>query len=224
MKRRDFLRLGGLGLGTLLAGCRTSQPVQTAAMMNPLAYRRIQLIDPPGPEPFPIEPVDIGRFNPAFYPQRVPYTSGEPIGTIIVHTPSRFLYLQEEPDTAIRYAIGVGREGFSWKGEAHIRIKRKWPTWTPPAEMIEREPELEKYRHGMEPGLDNPLGARALYLFQNGRDTLYRIHGTNQPWSIGKALSSGCIRLMNHHVIDLYERVPIGTKVVVIQEGDVPTV
>ena len=218
MKRRDFLKFTGIGLGTLVAGCQTSQTtVQTAGLINPLAYRRVQLIGQNQPEPFPIDQVDLGKFNPDFYPQRVSFRSSEPVGTIIVHTPSRFLYLIEDVDTAIRYATGVGRDGFEWSGDAYVGRKAKWPTWTPPAEMIAREPHLEPYRNGMPPGIENPLGARALYLYQNGRDTLYRIHGTHQPWSIGKALSSGCIRLLNSHAVDLFERVPVGTKVVVQQ-------
>lgn len=216
MKRREFLKFSGVGLGALVAGCQTTGQGEQAAFMNPLGYRMVQLIDV-GAEPFPVERVDIGRYQPAFYPQRVSYVSGEPIGTIIIHTPSRFLYLQETDTTAIRYATGVGREGFDWEGVAHIRRKARWPTWTPTTSMIEREPELVQYRTGMPPGPENPLGARALYLYQGDRDTLYRIHGTHQPWSIGQALSSGCIRLMNQHIIDLYERVPLGTKVVVQQ-------
>lgn len=114
-------------------------------------------------------------------------------------------------------ASGVGREGFGWAGAATILHKAAWPRWTPPAEMVARDPHLEPYRHGMKPGLKNPLGARALYLFQNGRDTLYRLHGTNDPRSIGKNVSSGCIRLLNQDVIDLYRRAPVGTRVVVLQ-------
>lgn len=111
--------------------------------------------------------------------------------------------------------LGVGRDGFSWNGSADILWKQEWPKWTPPAEMIERQPELEQWRRGMPGGPDNPLGARALYLFQDGVDTLYRIHGTAEPWSIGRAVSSGCIRLLQAEIIDLYSRVPVGTKVVV---------
>ena len=115
----------------------------------------------------------------------------------------------------MRYGVGLGREGFGWDGRARIPFKRAWPTWTPPAEMIAREPELEKYRDGMEPGLDNPLGARALYLFEGRVDTLYRLHGTQEAYSIGRAVSSGCVRLLNQDIIDLYDRVPNGTEVVV---------
>jgi len=119
----------------------------------------------------------------------------------------------------MRYGVGLGRAGFSWSGRGVIQWKKKWPTWTPPAEMIEREPDLEKYsaeNGGMQPGLDNPLGARALYIFQDGEDTLYRLHGTGEASSIGKAVSSGCVRLLNQDVVDLYERVPNGSLIAVI--------
>src|SRR5690606_32996575 len=113
------------------------------------------------------------------------------------------------------YGVGIGREGFAWSGRALIAYKREWPTWTPPAEMIERQPELEPYRYGMAPGPDNPLGARALYIFLDGRDTLYRLHGNQDERAIGRAVSSGCVRLLQQDVIDLYERVPPGTPILV---------
>lgn len=115
----------------------------------------------------------------------------------------------------MRYGIGVGREGFQWSGTARVAMKREWPMWTPPAPMIRRQPELAKWRGGMPPGLSNPLGARALYLFRNGRDTQYRLHGTPEWWSIGKEVSSGCIRLLNQDIIDLYNRTQVGAKVIV---------
>lgn len=117
----------------------------------------------------------------------------------------------------MRYGVGIGRAGFDWGGRARIATKKAWPTWTPPAEMIARQPDLEKYRDGMSPGLDNPLGARALYIFEGNRDTLYRLHGTAETWSIGKAVSSGCVRLLQQDVIDLYNRVPDGTPIIVYQ-------
>jgi lipoprotein-anchoring transpeptidase ErfK/SrfK len=136
--------------------------------------------------------------------------------TIVVDTPGRYLYLIEAGGKSMRYGIGVGREGFGWAGEATIKAKQAWPTWTPPPEMLKRDPEARPYANGMPGGLDNPLGARAMYLYIGDRDTLYRLHGTNEAWSIGHAVSSGCVRLLNQDVIDLYNRVPIGTKVVVI--------
>jgi lipoprotein-anchoring transpeptidase ErfK/SrfK len=134
-------------------------------------------------------------------------------GTIVINTNERNLYLVQPGGTAIRYGIGVGREGFTWKGTAQVGRKSEWPRWIPPKDMLKRRPDLPEEMDG---GLDNPLGARALYLFQGKKDTLFRIHGTNEPDSIGKAVSSGCIRLMNADVIDLYQRVHIGTRVVVL--------
>ncbi len=148
----------------------------------------------------------------------VPYRTKEKPGTIIVVTRERALYYVLPGGKAIRYGVGVGRRGFTWSGTATIRRKKKWPEWRPPAEMIERE--LKQYGRRlpdvMAGGPKNPLGARALYLFQGNRDTLYRIHGTNAPQTIGRAVSSGCIRMLNEEIIDLYERVKIGTKVKVI--------
>lgn len=145
--------------------------------------------------------------------------TGEPAGTLVVDTPANYLYFTQADGSAIRYGIGVGREGFSWAGWAKVAYKRKWPRWTPPDEMVARQPELEPYsiaNGGMDPGPDDPLGARALYIFQDGKDTLYRLHGTTEDWSIGRRVSSGCIRLLNQDVIDLYERVPDGTAIKVI--------
>lgn len=139
--------------------------------------------------------------------------TGEAPGTITVDTTNYYLYLSQPGGEAIRYTVGVGREGFLWKGEAHIGRKAEWPTWTPPANMLKRRPSLPKVMAG---GLDNPLGARALYLFDGGRDTEFRIHGTNDPTSIGQSMSSGCIRMMNADVMDLYNRVPIGADVKVL--------
>lgn len=167
-------------------------------------------------ERFPIPALSPGQVDPKFYRQQVKYRTDEKPGTIIVDVQQKFLFLVGENGTAMRYGIGVGRQGFSWEGRARIGRKKAWPTWTPPKEMIERQPELEQYANGMEPGLDNPLGARALYLFQGNKDTLYRLHGTNEVESIGKAVSSGCIRLLNQDIIDLYQRVPVDTEVVVI--------
>ena len=133
----------------------------------------------------------------------------------MVETGEKWLYLVLEDDKALRYGIGVGREGFEWAGTARIAMKREWPTWTPPSAMIGRQPELAKWRGGMPPGLSNPLGARALYLFNRGGDTGYRLHGTPEWRSIGKAMSSGCIRLMNQDIIDLYNRTEVGAKVIV---------
>ena len=151
-----------------------------------------------------------------YHRQMVRYETEEKPGTIIVDTNEKFLYFVMSEGKAMRYGIGVGREGFEWKGTARIAMKREWPVWTPPAAMIQREPYLAKFRDGMDPGLTNPLGARALYLFRGGSDTGYRLHGTPEWASIGKAMSSGCIRLINQDIIDLYERAEVGAKVIVI--------
>jgi lipoprotein-anchoring transpeptidase ErfK/SrfK len=167
-------------------------------------------------EPFPIPAVDLSKLNPAYFRQLVDYETDERPGTVIVDTHSRVLYLTLESDKAIRYGVGIGRDGFTWAGRGEIRFKKAWPTWTPPAEMIERQPELEEYRNGMPPGLENPLGARALYIYQGDADTLYRVHGNGDVTSIGQSVSSGCIRLLHQDVIDLYNRVPEHTPIVVI--------
>lgn len=156
------------------------------------------------------------KVDPRFLRQTVRYLTVHPAGTIVVDPANKFLYLVQPGGRAIRYGIGVGRAGFAWNGEAVIRFKREWPKWFPPAEMIERDPSLEKYRDGQEGGPSNPIGARGLYLWQGNVDTLYRIHGTNQPMSIGTNASSGCIRMWQQDVIDLYNRVDIGAKVVVL--------
>lgn len=139
--------------------------------------------------------------------------TSEPAGTIVIDTNSRHLYLVQPGGGAIQYGIGVGRQGFAWKGVARVGRKSEWPRWIPPKDMLKRRPDLPEE---MEGGLENPLGARALYLFQGNKDTLFRIHGTNEPDSIGKAVSSGCIRMMNADAIDLYERVKVGARVVVL--------
>lgn len=151
-----------------------------------------------------------------YLPQQVKFTSDYATGTIVVDTASRFLYLVEELGSARRYGIGVGRAGLAWAGTAEVGRKAKWPSWTPTANMIRREPDkYARYANGVPGGPSNPLGSRALYLYRDGRDTYYRIHGTTEPWTIGKAVSNGCIRLINEHVEDLYERVLVGTTVVV---------
>jgi lipoprotein-anchoring transpeptidase ErfK/SrfK len=148
-------------------------------------------------------------FDPKFEKQLVTYEGKEGTGTIVVDTSNKFLYLVEGNGKALRYGIGVGRPGFTWSGVKAITAKRQWPDWTPPAEMIARRPDLPRH---MEGGPENPLGARAMYL----GSSLYRIHGSNEPWTIGTNVSSGCIRMRNEDVIDLYGRVNVGTRVVVM--------
>lgn len=149
--------------------------------------------------------------------QTVEYVSDEVPGTIVIHPGQKYLYYVTGPRTAIRYGIAVGRAGFEWAGEAQVSQTKPWPTWTPPPEMIERDPKLAKWEKGQPGGPTNPLGARAIYLLSNGRDYGYRIHGTPEWWSIGKNASSGCIRMINQDVLDLSQRVQPGAKVVVLK-------
>jgi lipoprotein-anchoring transpeptidase ErfK/SrfK len=170
-------------------------------------------------EPFPIHQDDRQKVKQRFRRKQISFDTPEPPGTIIVDPQSKYLYLVLGNGRAVRYGIGVGRQGFEWSGEAVIRRKAKWPRWTPPKEMVERDELAAEWADGMPGGPTNPLGARALYLFQGDVDTLYRIHGTFQPQTIGTAVSSGCIRMINADVADLYERIQIGAKVVVISEA-----
>jgi len=148
-------------------------------------------------------------FDPKFEKQLVDYRGKEDPGTIVVDTPNKFLFLVQGDGKALRYGIGVGRPGFTWSGVKQISAKKEWPAWTPPPEMLSRRPDLPRH---MEGGPQNPLGARAMYL----GSSLYRIHGSNEPWTIGSQVSSGCIRMRNEDVTDLYDRVKVGTKVVVM--------
>jgi lipoprotein-anchoring transpeptidase ErfK/SrfK len=215
--RRQLL-VGAGSLATLfLAGCATSGrsrvvadatlrvPPDVLAMYAELPYER-----------FPIPRARIELVDPQYWRQVVSDPTGERPGTVVVDTANRFLYLVQENGRALRYGVGIGRDGFTWSGRGTIQYKREWPTWTPPSEMIDRQPELEPYRNGMEPGLENPLGARALYIFKDGRDTIYRVHGATDERTIGKAISSGCVRLLNQDVIDLHARVPSGSPILVM--------
>ena len=167
-------------------------------------------------EPYKVPTVNLDTIPVQFRRQTVRDPTGQAPGTIVVDPGQRYLYLVEPNGKARRYGIGVGRDGFDWNGSATIQMKREWPKWYPPVEMQARDERAREFANGMDGGPDNPLGARAMYLFQGGRDTLYRIHGTNEPRSIGRAVSSGCVRMLNADVIDLYGRVPVGTKVVVL--------
>jgi lipoprotein-anchoring transpeptidase ErfK/SrfK len=206
----------------ILAGCAP----QGMAPGGPALNASGAVIDPRysaiygavGGEPFPVEAVDLSQLQPQFLRQEVAYQTTERPGTVVVDPNSRFLYLVQENGRALRYGVGVGRvEAFNFRGEAKIGRKAKWPRWTPTPDMIAREPQrYGPYSGGMAGGVGNPLGARALYLYKDGRDTDYRLHGTIEPWTIGTKVSSGCIRLLNQDVIDLYRRVPLGAKVVVL--------
>lgn len=160
--------------------------------------------------------IDVSAFHRALLRTEVEFASDEPPGTVVIDTTGPFLYLVEGEGRATRYGISIGKEGFGWTGDGKIARTSRWPRWTPPPEMIERDPSLEQWRGGMPGGVNNPLGARALYIYFDGHDSGYRIHGTNAPTSIGWAASSGCFRMLNQDVIDLYERVPTGAKVVVL--------
>jgi len=201
---------------TLLAGC-AEQPLNQNV---PSAVRAMYAAVDENPNHIPT--VNLAHIDARYYRQEVPTppTIKEKPGTIVVDPTNRFLYLVEDSGQSMRYGIGVGREGFAWSGTAVVHDKSAWPKWFPPPEMVARDPKVAPYANGMDGGIKNPIGARALYLWQGNKDTLFRLHGTNEPSSIGHAVSSGCIRLLNQDIIDLYDRVPIGTKVVVLATPD----
>ena len=206
-----------ISMPALLTGCVTAarQPVSVKPTI-PAEY--LTMYAAVEGEPFPIAAANLTRVDPQFYRREVDYPTYETPGTIVVDTQARYLYLVGENGRALRYGIGVGKAGLEFEGGAVVQYKRQWPRWTPPNEMVARQPELEPYsiaNGGMDPGLMNPLGARALYIFQDGKDTLYRIHGSPEWWSIGKSVSSGCVRMFNHDVVDLYNRVDSGTPILV---------
>lgn len=160
--------------------------------------------------------IPVDQVNPRFLRTRIVNSIDAPIGSLLVDTGSGHLYFFDEAKYGIRYGIAVAREGFLWRGTGIIARRAKWPTWTPPREMIEREPKLKKWRKGMPSMPSNPLGPRALYVYQNGADTLIRVHGTPNWRSIGTKSSSGCFRMFNQDVVDLYDRVPRGTQITVL--------
>ena len=241
--RRGFLGISAAVPLTALAGCTTNAPPPPQSLVS--TQPRTPSFSgamPFGPEPryppfevmyasandggFSIPAIPYQNIDPKFLRQVVPDPTGERGGTIVVETRRHFLYLVLGNGNAIRYGVGLGRQGFEWSGRAEVGSRQRWPKWFPPDEMIDREPELERYRAsdvdgdnvwegGMEPGLYNPLGARALYIYQDGKDTLYRLHGNPEWNSIGRSVSSGCVRLMNQDIIDMYSRVPNGTAILV---------
>ncbi|WP_048646099.1 L,D-transpeptidase [Nitratireductor soli] len=232
MSRRSFLSASVAGAASLTLSACVSSAGDTRAVVE----RRV-------PEPevvtttslmyaavsdagYDVPAVPFQKINPRYYRQEVADPTGERAGTIIVDTANHFLYLVRGNGRALRYGVGLGRAGFEWAGRAEIKFKQQWPRWFPPNEMIDRQPELEKYRAeydkrndqwlgGMQPGIANPLGARALYIFQDGKDTLFRVHGSPEWWTIGKSVSSGCVRMINQDVMDLYNRVPDGAPILV---------
>jgi lipoprotein-anchoring transpeptidase ErfK/SrfK len=218
-RRAVLAGLAGLGAITL-AGCSTTGTTRIASAAEP-ARRAIPadvlaMYAARPEEEFPVPAADITNLNPIYWRQEVDNITGEPEGSVVVDTANFFLYWTMPNGRAMRYGVGLGRAGFEWSGKGHIAYKRKWPVWTPPAEMIVRQPELEMYRHGQPPGLLNALGARALYIHQGNRDTLYRIHGTMDVVTIGQAVSSGCVRLLFQDVMDLHDRVRPGAPIVVL--------
>lgn len=211
LDRRSFVFGSAVGLGTLgLAGCATTDGGMMSRAEAEKVYGAV-------PDPrFPIPAVDVGKIDPKYFRRIVRYDTKEAPGTIIVDPGNTYVYRIEGDGNATRYGANVGRDGFRWSGDAYVGRKAEWPIWTPPKEMIARQPEAAKYAGGMPPGLDNPLGARTLYLYQNGRYTLYTIYSTSDPETIGNGITSGCTGLLTQDMMDLYSRTPIKTKVVVL--------
>lgn len=224
MNRRMFVCSGASAAALALSGCSG----RNIELEKRIAKKRAQneawayyesVYGSVANEQFPISAVNLRSVKTKYFRRQVENTTGQPAGTIYIDTRSYFLYWTLSDKTALRYGVGLGRAGFSWSGTGVIQWKQKWPKWTPPDEMIARQPELKEFsaeNGGMPPGINNPLGARALYIFQDGEDTLYRVHGSQEASSIGRAVSSGCVRLLNQDVIDLYDRVPNGSRIVVI--------
>ncbi|MBV2184053.1 MAG: L,D-transpeptidase [Rhizobium sp.] len=224
LRRRAFLSSFGLAVTALATGCATQSPAPIIAsppsvpaepLMHSISESALLMYRAMPEERFPIPAVDLTKLEPRFHRQVVDYPTLEKPGTVIVNTSERYLYHVQKGDTAMRYGVGIGRSGFDWSGRAHIAYKREWPVWTPPSDMIARQPQLEKWRNGQPPGITNPLGARALYIHQGNRDTLYRLHGTGEAHTIGKAISSGCVRLLHQDIIDLHDRVRPGSTIIV---------
>ncbi len=208
LSRRSFL-LGSAGLSAAgLAGCGTTGDVSVAEAQK--------LYGPVSDARFPIPAADISKVDPKYYRRIVPYETREAAGTIVVDPKNYYVYRVEGDGTATRYGANVGRDGFRWNGEAYIGRKAEWAVWTPPAEMIRRQPEAAKWARGMPPGLDNPLGARTLYLYQNGAYTLYTIYASSDVESIGSGITSGCVGLLTQDMMHLYDRTPVRTKVIVL--------
>ena len=209
LNRRAFLLGSAVSAGAFgLAGCVATDGMgrmEAAALYGPVPDKK-----------FPIPAADISKVDPKYYRRAVRYDSKEAPGTIIVDPANYYVYRVEGDGNATRYGANVGRQGFLWSGEAYVGRKAEWPTWTPPREMIKRQPEAAKYARGMPGGPENPLGARTLYLYQKGAYTLYTIYATSIPETIGTNLTSGCTGLLTQDMIDLYDRTPVKTKVIVL--------
>jgi len=231
--RRKFCEFSALGALAPLIGCNNTAyrfddvDSMTTGSIGASVRRPAISIDPnisgsaqmygvlPDGE-YLIPAIPYEKIDERFRRQRVVNHTGLPVNSVLIDTSQHYAYLVASPDEAVRYGVGIGKAGFAWQGRAMVGRKARWPRWTPPSEMIDRKPKLAKYRGGMPGGLDNPLGARALYLYKDGLDTLYRLHGTPEWWTIGKSMSSGCIRFLNQDIIDLYNRISPKSIVVVI--------
>ncbi len=211
--RRNFILGSIAGAGTLtVSGCSITadEPALAAAPVAPQPDEKTAMYGARADEGYQLPAIPVDKMDPQYLRQVVPDPTGEKPGTIVVDASKHFLYLVQEGGKALRYGVSLGKSGFEWTGSAVIQWKQKWPVWTPPAEMIARDPKLAKYsaeNGGMPAGPKNPLGARALYLFRDGKDTMYRLHGTPAWDSIGKSASSGCVRFINQDIIDLYDRI-----------------
>ncbi|GGF52389.1 hypothetical protein GCM10007301_09860 [Azorhizobium oxalatiphilum] len=208
-----------IGAPALLSGCVTRPTVDETGMPSRIVdtlhmgmYAALE------GEPFPVPAVDLSEIDPRFLRQIVSYPTPHLPGTVVVDPGQRYAYLVGENGRALRYGVGVGKqEAFNFQGAALVGRKAHWPRWTPTANMISREPaRYGPFSGGLAGGPGNPLGPRALYLYRDGSDTLYRLHGTVEPWTIGTMVSSGCVRLINQDIVDLYRRVPVGSRVVVL--------
>lgn len=209
LSRRSFLVGSAFGVGALgLGGCASTDGL--------LLAEATKTYGPMPNEKFPVPAVDISKVDPKYYRRTVSYETNEAPGTIIVDPSKYYVYRVEGDGTATRYGANVGRQGFLWSGDAYVGRKSEWATWTPPKEMIKRQPEAAKYARGMPGGLDNPLGARTLHLYQNGAYTLYTIYASRDAESIGSGITSGCVGLLTQDMIHLYARTPVKTKVVVL--------
>lgn len=209
MNRRSFLVGSAAVVGAVgLAGCTSLEGMSRAEAER--------VYGPLPDERFAVPAVNLNKVDPKYLRRTVRYASTEAVGTIIVDPRHYYVYRIEGDGVATRYGANVGRAGFLWSGDAYIGRKAEWPVWTPPREMILRQPEAAPYANGMAPGLDNPLGARTLYLYQNGKYTLYTIYSTIMPETIGKGVSSGCVGLLTQDMVDLYEKTPVDTKVIVL--------
>jgi len=219
LTRRNFVSSAIGATSLTLAGCTSRSKIPDASLPVPRRRAYAAMYEAQPMERFPLPAVDLKNIPEKYLRRRVDYITDEPAGTIVVDTKHFYLYHVEADGKSTRYGVGLGRAGFEWSGRGRIAWKQEWPKWTPPDEMIVRQPELEQYsarNGGMSPGLENPLGSRALYIFQGQKDTLYRIHGSPEFWTIGKATSSGCVRMINQDVVDLYNRVKTNSKIIVI--------